>query len=84
MLELLKDKIKPGARILDIGSGSGYLTACLAYLAGPTGRVYGVEHVMELAEASIKNIDKGNSELLDQGRVQFVGELSDIFRSCVF
>ncbi|KAL1463098.1 hypothetical protein WDU94_014885 [Cyamophila willieti] len=72
MLELLKDKIKPGARILDIGSGSGYLTACLAYLAGPNGKVFGVEHVMELAEASIKNIDKGNSELLDQGRVQFV------------
>ncbi|KAI5744525.1 hypothetical protein M8J76_003055 [Diaphorina citri] len=72
MLELLKDKIKPGARILDIGSGSGYLTACLAYMAGPEGRVYGVEHVMELAESSIKNIDKGNSELLDQGRVQFV------------
>uniref|UniRef100_A0A8D8X9K0 protein-L-isoaspartate(D-aspartate) O-methyltransferase n=1 Tax=Cacopsylla melanoneura TaxID=428564 RepID=A0A8D8X9K0_9HEMI len=74
MLELLKDKVKPGARILDIGSGSGYLTACLAYLAGPQGKVFGVEHVMELAEGSIKNIDKGNSELLDQGRVQFVGE----------
>uniref|UniRef100_A0A8D8THX0 protein-L-isoaspartate(D-aspartate) O-methyltransferase n=4 Tax=Cacopsylla melanoneura TaxID=428564 RepID=A0A8D8THX0_9HEMI len=72
MLELLKDKVKPGARILDIGSGSGYLTACLAYLAGPQGKVFGVEHVMELAEGSIKNIDKGNSELLDQGRVQFV------------
>ena len=29
-LESLKDKLKKGARVLDIGSGTGYLTACFA------------------------------------------------------
>jgi protein-L-isoaspartate(D-aspartate) O-methyltransferase len=27
-LELLQDHLKPGARVLDVGCGSGYLTAC--------------------------------------------------------
>jgi protein-L-isoaspartate(D-aspartate) O-methyltransferase len=31
-LEYLKDKLKPGAKVLDIGSGSGYMTACFAIL----------------------------------------------------
>lgn len=29
-LEGLKDHLRPGARVLDVGSGSGYLTACFA------------------------------------------------------
>lgn len=29
-LELLKDQLVEGAKALDVGSGSGYLTACFA------------------------------------------------------
>lgn len=29
-LEVLSDKLIEGARVLDVGSGSGYLTACMA------------------------------------------------------
>lgn len=32
-LELLANHLKPGARCLDVGSGSGYLTAAMAYMA---------------------------------------------------
>lgn len=31
-LEVLQDKLKPGAKALDIGSGTGYLTACFAHM----------------------------------------------------
>jgi len=41
MLELLD--VQPGDRVLDVGSGSGWTTALLAQLVGPTGRVIGVE-----------------------------------------
>ncbi|KAG2433517.1 hypothetical protein HYH02_012635 [Chlamydomonas schloesseri] len=51
-LELLLPQLRPGARVLDVGSGSGYLTACLGLLVSPGGRVLGVEAVGPLAERS--------------------------------
>lgn len=41
MLELLD--LRPGQRVLDVGSGSAWSTALLAHLVGPDGRVFGVE-----------------------------------------
>lgn len=43
---------QPGDRILDVGSGSGWTTALLAWLVGPTGSVVGVERIPELVAAS--------------------------------
>lgn len=31
-LELLKEQLAPGKKALDVGSGSGYLTACFALM----------------------------------------------------
>lgn len=36
-LELLKEHLIPGERALDVGSGSGYLTACMAMMLGENG-----------------------------------------------
>ncbi len=33
-MELLKDNLRPGMKALDVGSGSGYLTACFALMVG--------------------------------------------------
>ena len=41
MLELLD--VRPGQRVLDVGSGSGWTTAILGHLVGPRGEVIGVE-----------------------------------------
>lgn len=47
MLRLLR--VPEGARVLDVGAGSGWTTALLARLVGPSGRVVGVELEPELA-----------------------------------
>src|SRR5947207_12732269 len=47
-----------GRRVLDIGSGSGYLTAVLAEMVGERGRVVGVEHVEQLARMGRENVAK--------------------------
>lgn len=48
--------------------GSGYLTACVAMMVGPEGRAVGVEHIPELATASIENIKRSvASHLLNDG-----------------
>ena len=63
-LELLKDQLVEGATCLDVGSGSGYLTACMAHLVGETGCAVGIEHIKELTEVSVKNIQKDSPDLL--------------------
>jgi protein-L-isoaspartate(D-aspartate) O-methyltransferase len=54
MLRLLD--VLPGQRVLDVGAGSGWTTALLAELTGPTGEVVGVELVPELAELGAANL----------------------------
>ncbi len=69
MLELLR--VKSGHKILDIGSGSGYTTALLAYLAGDKGKVWAVERVAALREQARKNLSAYpslNYELLAAGK----------------
>lgn len=54
MLRLLD--VRPGQRVLDVGSGSGWTTALLAHLVGPTGEVLGVELVPELVTFGRANL----------------------------
>lgn len=56
MLRLLR--VPLGARLLDVGAGSGWTTALLAYLAGPKGAVLGVERDDRLAEWGAANVDR--------------------------
>ncbi len=55
-LELLE--VKPGNRVLDIGSGSGWTTALLAHLVGESGEVVGVERIPELVVFGQRNLAK--------------------------
>jgi protein-L-isoaspartate(D-aspartate) O-methyltransferase len=54
MLRLLD--VRPGQKVLDVGSGSGWTTALLAHLVGPTGSVLGVEIEPELVEFGAANL----------------------------
>lgn len=66
--------LTPGAKVLDIGSGSGYLTAVLAELIAPNGTVIGVDHIQPLVDLSIGNMRKSEhgKALLDSGSVRFI------------
>ena len=54
MLELLQ--VRPGDRVLDLGSGSGWTTALLGCLVGPEGSVTGVELEESLAAWGAQNV----------------------------
>jgi protein-L-isoaspartate(D-aspartate) O-methyltransferase len=54
MLRLLD--VHPGQRVLDVGAGSGWTTALLAWLVGPSGSVVGVELAPALAEWGAANL----------------------------
>ena len=42
-------KIKEGEHVVHVGAGTGYYTAMMAFLAGPTGRVTAIEYDSALA-----------------------------------
>ena len=53
---LLLLKVQPGQKILDVGSGSGWTTAMLAWLTGETGEVWALEIIPALKEMGEKNL----------------------------
>ncbi|XP_040614129.1 protein-L-isoaspartate(D-aspartate) O-methyltransferase isoform X1 [Mesocricetus auratus] len=71
-LELLFDQLHEGAKALDVGSGSGILTACFARMVGQSGKVIGIDHIKELVDDSINNVKKDDPMLLSSGRVRLV------------
>jgi len=72
--ESLLDYLEPGAKVLDVGSGSGYLTAVLANLVAPNGTVIGIDHIQPLNDMA--NLNMGKSEegrkMLESGQIKFV------------
>ena len=57
----------PGQRVLEIGSGSGWLAAVMARLVGESGRVTGIEIIPELAARSrtdLAGLGLGNVSVL--------------------
>jgi protein-L-isoaspartate(D-aspartate) O-methyltransferase len=68
--EALLTYLKPGAKVLDIGSGSGYLSHVLAELVKPDGYVIGIDHIsglVELANANTAKSQEGQALLHDGG-----------------
>lgn len=72
--ESLLDLLKPGAKVLDIGSGSGYLTAVLANIVGPSGFVIGIDHIQPLVDMANANMAKSaeGRQMLESGQAKFV------------
>ena len=59
--------LQPGQRVLEIGSGSGWLAAVMTRLVGESGRVTGVEIIPELAaqsRADLAGLGLGNVSVL--------------------
>ncbi|KAJ5772045.1 Protein-L-isoaspartate(D-aspartate) O-methyltransferase [Penicillium odoratum] len=79
--EYLIEYLKPGAHVLDIGSGSGYLTHVLANLvtslpgsSEEQGQVIGIDHISNLVDLARSNMNKSaqGRELLNSGQVKFI------------
>jgi len=58
MLRLLD--VQAGQKVLDVGCGSGWTTALLAHLTGPSGRVLGVELEPDLVDFGSDNLDQAD------------------------
>ncbi|KAF7986365.1 hypothetical protein HWV62_35380 [Athelia sp. TMB] len=66
----------PGARVLDVGSGSGYFTAVLHHLVSSPdkpGAVVGIDHIPALVDFSVENLKKdGLGPALASGAITLV------------
>jgi protein-L-isoaspartate(D-aspartate) O-methyltransferase len=61
---------RPGDKVLDVGSGSGWTAALLSHIVGPNGRVYAVERVPQLVEFGRQNASRAgvkNAEFYQAG-----------------
>lgn len=65
--------LRPGARVLDVGSGSGYLLGIFHELVSPGGRVVGIEHIDELVTRSVESLKSdGRAAALESGEIKVV------------
>lgn len=65
MLDLMD--LKKGQKVLEVGSGCGYVLALLSEMVGAEGNVFGIEIIKELAEQSKENLkDCKNVEVYNQ------------------
>ncbi|KAH7909162.1 protein-L-isoaspartate O-methyltransferase [Hygrophoropsis aurantiaca] len=75
-MEHLLPFLFPGAKVLDVGSGSGYLCAVLHHLVsfnGEAGKVVGIDHIPELVNWSVTNLKKdGLGEALQDKRIEMI------------
>ena len=72
-LELVADRLSTCTKVLDVGSGSGYLSTCFAYLTGPRGKIFGIDIFPNLIQTSIQSVTDTAPDLLTSGRVTFSG-----------
>ena len=68
MLEQLQPE--PGDKILDVGSGSGWTSALLAYIVKERGKIIAIELIPELKNFGEKNVTKYN--FIEKGIVEFI------------
>ncbi|PRP74873.1 protein-L-isoaspartate methyltransferase 2 [Planoprotostelium fungivorum] len=70
-LDLLESRLTPGSTALDVGCGSGYLSACMSRMMGSEGKVIGIDYIPQLVRMSEENVRKDDPSLLDQQQIIF-------------
>jgi protein-L-isoaspartate(D-aspartate) O-methyltransferase len=68
-----------GEHVVHVGTGTGYYTALLAHLVGPSGRVTGIEYDGELAARARDNLAPyGNVEIIQGDGTQVPIDAADV------
>lgn len=67
-------QVRPGDQVLDVGCGTGDLTFAAKAVAGPTGRVSGIDAASEMIEVARSKVAKANAEI--DFKVDVVEQLS--------
>lgn len=74
---------KKGDRVLDIGTGSGWVAAILAEIVGSTGKVITIERLSEVYKKAKENISK--IEDINDGRLQAIlGDATSVVGNEIF
>ena len=71
-LKNLYEHLLTAKTILDIGTGSGFLTAAMAYVAPQGATVYAVDHIEGLNQFARSNIQKVAPQLIKKHKIVFV------------
>ena len=71
-LEALKDFLIEGSTVLDIGSGSGYLTVAMSKMMNDKGNVIGIEHIKDLYDWGMNNICKHHKNLIENKKIELI------------
>ena len=80
-LEAMKDYLKEGSTVLDVGFGSGYLTVAMSKMMNDKGCVIGIEHMKEIYEFGTKNILLHHKNLLDEKKIElYLGDGRTYFK----
>lgn len=71
-LQHLEDFMYPGARVLDVGCGSGYLSTAMARLVSANnsdGLCVGIDYISELVQLAVTNVRIADGDLLDSKKL---------------
>ena len=71
-LMALESGLKTAKNILDIGTGSGFITAAMAAMASTDAKVYAVDHIAEINDFAKHNIGLACPNMSKKGQFTFV------------
>ena len=71
-LQALEGFLTEGSTVLDIGFGSGYLTVAMSKMMNDKGKVIGIEHIKDLYNWGIDNMNKNHSDLIESKKIELV------------
>lgn len=66
------NKLQTASAVLDIGTGSGFITAAMAQLVPDGAKVYAIDHIQEINDFAKSNINKICPHLIKKEKVEFV------------
>lgn len=71
-LKYLGDRLATAKCMLDIGTGSGFVSACMAELSPPDAKVYAVDHITAINNFAKFNISKICPHFIKRNKIAFV------------